>query len=122
MGNGSNSLMYNTIPVALSAWLPKLRLLNKVFLAIKDFPTRFAPSHDPFTAFKQEGSITNLFTSSYNQLSHTPSDAITRQSINGSDSFVYDLKIVSRSIIWTSGKCDTPSLKKKNKIRKQKRK
>ena len=110
--NYSESLRYKTIPVALSAWLPKFRLLNKVFLAINDFPTRCAPSTDPWTAFRHEASMTNLVTSSYNQLSHTPSDATTIQSTSGSEVFVCDLKIASRSIVCTSGRCDTPLIEK----------
>ena len=115
--------MYITTPVALSAFVPKFRFENAIFLAMKDLLTRLAPEEDSKTARRQEGSMTNLVTSSYTQLSQTPSDARTTHRVlaliaisasaseeqhSGADEAVALLNITSRSIKCTSGRCDTP--------------
>ena len=98
--------------------------------------TRLAPSALLATASKQVASITNLFTSSYNQLSHTPSVASTKHNVllaisllslvvslsvqevvvgGGSSSSCVSsilLKIMSRSSFCISGRWVTPGVYK----------
>ena len=69
--------MYKMIAVALSACDPKFFFENIVFRCMNESVIFCAPSGNDCNACRQELSITNFPTSSYSQLSQTPSEART---------------------------------------------